>query len=75
MPKFIGYVVAETDRALLFQDHYWTAPDWMPKSQVEQYRDPDAPMELQLEASAWICGQKNIKEFRHYVVDSSADKK
>lgn len=60
--RFIGYIEAETGRAFLFRDHFWEKPDWMPKSQITTVRDPDS-MEVTLEASAWICGQKQIKEF------------
>ncbi len=62
--EFIGYVVAETQRAVLFHDHYWENPDWMPKSQVTFHRSDDTP-EVVIKASQWICGQKKIQEFAH----------
>lgn len=62
MPRFIGYIRAHTDRAFLFQDHFWHHPDWMPKSQIEAAFDPDST-EVVIEASNWICSKKNIKEF------------
>ena len=59
---FIGYVEVETDRAYLFQDHYWQEPDWMPKTQVEVLRDYDTH-EVQMLATSWICDKKGIREF------------
>lgn len=62
MPEFIGYIEADTGRAILFHDHYWCQPDWLPKSQAEIIRDPETT-EVKVIASNWICGQKGIKEF------------
>lgn len=59
---FIGFIEVETDRALLFQDHFWHEPDWMPKSQVEIMREYDTH-EVKLIATAWICEKKELKEF------------
>ena len=62
---FIGYIEADTDRAILFQDHYWASHDWFPKSQVEIIRYVDTH-EVQIVASAWICGKKEgLAEFAH----------
>jgi hypothetical protein len=60
---FIGYIETETDRALLFQDHFWTGSDWFPKSQIQIHRYEDTH-EVRISASSWICGKKNIQEFR-----------
>lgn len=60
---FIGYVVMDTDRAFLFQDHHWEKPDWLPKSQVDVLREEDTH-EVRMIASAWICDQKRIEEFK-----------
>lgn len=60
--QFIGYILATTDRALLFQDHFWHEPGWLPKSQVTVIRD-DETMETKLVASPWICKAKNLQEF------------
>jgi len=57
----IGYIVAESNRAVLFQDHYWDEPDWMPKTQAAIVRDPDTH-EVQLSCSDWISRQKELKE-------------
>lgn len=59
---FIGYVWAETQRAFLFQDHFWHEADWMPKSQVTTIRHEETH-EVVLVASTWICSQKGVKEF------------
>jgi len=62
MSEFIGYVLADTNRAILFQDHFWHLPDWMPKSQVDIIRYHDT-LEVQITASAWIVGKKGMREF------------
>jgi hypothetical protein len=63
MATFIGYVMAETQRAILFHDHFWKNPDWMPKSQIEMITD-DQSCELVVVATPWICGKKDIHEFK-----------
>jgi len=59
---FIGYVETETDKALFFQDHFWQEPGWMPKSQIDIFRENDT-IEIVIDASDWICGKKGIQEF------------
>ena len=59
--QFIGYVIGYTNRAVLFQDHYWHKPDWMPRSQIQLYFDPDS-IEATVYATPWICKQKEISE-------------
>jgi hypothetical protein len=63
---FIGYLLNETDRAYLFQDHFWegNSGDWFPKSQADIIRSPDT-IEVKILASAWICQKKNIDEFKY----------
>jgi len=61
---FIGYIVAETPKAFLFHDHFWHNPDWMPKSQINRVLKNEGTHEVILSATAWICGQKNIQEFK-----------
>lgn len=60
---FEGFVIAETDRALLFQSHYWLNADWLPRSQITILREIDTH-EIRVLASNWICLQKNIEEFK-----------
>lgn len=67
---FVGYIETETDRAFFFQDHYWSAPDWLPKSQLTVFRGHDTH-EVRLLASAWICEQKKIKEFENRCNDAT----
>ncbi len=61
--EFLGYIVAGTARAILFQDHFWHEPDWMPRSQIHITDDFDSN-EVHIKASPWICQQKNIHEFK-----------
>jgi hypothetical protein len=70
--RFIGYVEVETAKALLFQDHFWHEPDWMPKSQVEVMRDIESN-EVVLEASNWICKQKGASEFEEVLAKEKPD--
>lgn len=65
MQHFIGTIVAETEKAYLFQDWFWHEPDWMPKSQAEVVRVRDE-MEVQLFATPWICRAKGVREFTEW---------
>lgn len=60
--QFLGFIAAETPKAILFQDHFWHEPDWMPKSQITMVRQEETH-EVVIVATPWICGQKNIREF------------
>jgi len=62
--QFIGYILVSTDKAVLFHDHFWESPDWMPKSQITVASDPNT-QETVIRASDWICGRKGLEEF-HY---------
>ena len=68
MAEFVGYVVTETPRAFLFQDHFWENPDWLPKSQITTYRE-DNTTEVRVSASPWICKQKCITEYTYRGAD------
>lgn len=61
---FEGFVVMHTQRAILFQSHYWESPEWMPRSQIEYNRCWDTG-EVTVVASSWICGQKDLREFEY----------
>ncbi len=58
---FIGFVQAETIKAVFFQDHYFHEPQWFPKSQINIL--PGEGMETQIIATTWICKQNDLKEF------------
>lgn len=60
--RFIGYIEVETTKAILFWDHFWHRPDWMPKSQITMQRD-EMSTEVVVDASPWICKQKGVREF------------
>lgn len=64
MMEFIGYIIHDTGKAILFHDHYWSAPDWMPKSQITIHTEIDTH-EVRLVASDWISKQKGIREFEY----------
>jgi hypothetical protein len=57
--EFLGFVHAESVRAVLFECWYWSEPIWMPKSQIEITR---GDYEVQIHASGWICRQNKIEE-------------
>lgn len=61
--QFIGFILGHTNKAVLFQDHYWHVPDWMPRSQIDLYYDPES-IEATILASEWICGQKKMQEYQ-----------
>lgn len=60
--QFIGYIEADTGRAILFHDHFWDDPEWLPKSQVEIFKQ-EGTHELVVRASDWICGKSGLREF------------
>lgn len=62
MTHFIGYILDDTPRAIIFQDHHWHAPQFMPKSQCTLIMSDDST-EVQLIASDWITKQKELVEF------------
>lgn len=49
--QFIGCVVGETYKAWLFQDWFWPAPLWVPKSQAEKI---EGDYEIGIKLSAWF---------------------
>lgn len=63
--SFVGTIKFQTGKAILFQDHFWEGPEWMPKSQILSTADPSNPQELHIQASQWICSAKGISEFTH----------
>lgn len=71
--QFIGYIIGHTERAILFQDHFWHEPDWMPRSQVDLYFDSES-IEVTMQASQWICKQKEISEFQERLPAKTEDK-
>lgn len=59
--EFLGFVVEDTPKAVLFWCHYWEAPDWFPRSQITMLNTFDS-IEVKILASPWICKAKNVKE-------------
>jgi len=70
---FEGYIEGQTDRAILFRGHYWSGPDWFPKSQIEILPELDTH-EVRILASAWICDKKKIEEFKYREVENEQNK-
>lgn len=64
MNQFIGYVLASTTRAILFQDHFWHQPEWFPRSQITVMPPEPDNTEFRFTASDWICQQKEVEEFQ-----------
>lgn len=60
---FEGYAIAYTQRAVLFHGHYWNCPQWFPLSQVDLFKPDEESPEYVMKASAWISGQKGLREF------------
>lgn len=62
--EFLGGVVFRTAKAVLFQDHFWEGPEWMPLSQIQLVQDAGVA-EYSVKASQWICTAKGIREFEY----------
>lgn len=60
--QFIGFIEAETQRAYLFQDHFWHGPEWLPKSQAEVV-EQEGSHEVVIFASSWISSRADLTEF------------
>lgn len=62
MAVFVGYVEHETDKAILFQDHFWEGPEWFPTSQLQMQRDYTCSLEVIINVADWLCDKNDIKE-------------
>jgi len=60
--QFSGVILHDTNRAVLFLNHYRDEPEFFPKSQIEIRRDPDSTFEVTVLATDWIARQKGISE-------------
>ena len=63
--EFVGYIIASTNAALFFKDHYWEEAFWVPKSQCRVAVADVKISEVKLQISSWICGKNNWKEFTY----------
>jgi hypothetical protein len=61
---FIGYELNSSNRAILFQDHYWEQPEWLPKSAVEIIRNVDT-YEVRLKLASWFSSKNGFREFKY----------
>ena len=59
---FIGYPVAISNKAVLFQDHFWHGPEWLPFSQIEFNTAPDTN-EASVDVAGWLCKKRGLQEF------------
>ena len=62
MTTLIGYVQATTPKSILFIDHYWHAPEWLPLSQLDMIPGEESS-EVHVHLSAFIVRVKEIREF------------
>ncbi len=62
--QFIGYVIADTNRAILFHDHFWESPVWWPKSQISVFQNDDT-QEVSVSVAEWLCEKNHIQEFKY----------
>lgn len=62
--RFIGYITHETHRAFQFWDHFWEAPEWLPKSQSSVRRSEES-MEVVIDVKDWLCEKNNFQEFEY----------
>jgi len=62
MSQFTGYVIVETQRAFMFQDHFWHIPEWVPKSQTTVING-HADAEITIKLAGWLVKKNGWKEF------------
>jgi len=61
--QFLGYVVASSNNALFFKDHFWEEAQWIPKSQCEIIPTDHWITETHLSIKEWLCGKNGWEEF------------
>lgn len=60
--RFVGYPIAETGKAILFEDHFGEEPFFIPKSQVTIHRFEDTH-EIMVDFTDWFAGVRGVKEY------------
>lgn len=66
--RFEGYILQQTQKAILFESHYWEGALWFPTSQIAVTHDFDS-MEKVIDVKTWLCRKRGIYEFTHYDAD------
>lgn len=61
MLTFEGRIVFGTQKAILFQGHYWHAPEWLPRS--ASTIKPDGEDTVVIGIAAWLCRKNGFNEF------------
>ncbi len=56
-------MIFTTDRAVFFQDHFWHAPEFLPKSQITITYDYDSD-EIRLDVAEWLVRKNEWAEFK-----------
>ena len=69
MNEFIGYLYGYSVKAILFQDHFWYAPVWLPRSQMKNLTPIKEGEEICIAVKEWLCDKNDIPEFTE--VDNS----
>ena len=57
--EYTGFIVAESAKAVLFEDWFWQEPKWLPKSQTTM-REGD--YEVWIKVSDWLSEQSGLRE-------------
>lgn len=65
---FEGVIHAASAKAILFQCHFWWAPMWLPRSQIEVVEDPDGEERI-VRVSDWLSRQDRLEEFTELTVE------
>lgn len=60
MPQFLGVIEAETPKAILFRDHFWSEALWLPKSQCTILDRSDG--EVLIQVTEWLARKNNLSE-------------
>lgn len=64
MNEFIGYLYGWSTRAVLFCDHFWSEPKWLPRSQLKAMAPMQESDEVHIRVMDWICRKNDLKEAR-----------
>lgn len=70
---FEGIVHAVSAKAVLFQCHFWWAPMWLPRSQIEVIEDPEGNERI-VRVSDWLARQDRLEEFTELTLEEVQDR-
>ena len=63
MNEFCGILMGYSFKAILFQDHFWHVPVWLPRSQLNPLTPLLDSQEARIEVKSWLCDKNGLFEF------------